>query len=183
MEHCRHAFGAVLTDCDGAKVVYSGDTRPCQVRFTGFFLSKICFPNLKLHVKRLVEAGKNAVLLLHEATFEDQLQSHAISKRHSSVSEALDSAVAMAAQQVVLTHFSQRYAAGPELPADHALRSATMLAFDGLCITLTIREGDECGLGFKAKVRGVGTAIVDAQRAAASYAAKNTPNASEYDLV
>jgi hypothetical protein len=122
------------------------------------------------------------VLLLHEATFEDQLQSHAVSKRHSSVSEALDSAAAMAAQQVVLTHFSQRYAAGPELPAEHALRPATMLAFDGLCLSLTVWQGDEDGPVFKAKVRGVGAATVDAQRAAASFAAKNTPNASEYDL-
>ena len=50
---------------DGGKIVYSGDTRPSQ---------------------DLVAAGQGARLLVHEATFEDKLQSHAKNKRHSTVS-------------------------------------------------------------------------------------------------
>ena len=50
------------------KVVYSGDTRPCGA---------------------LAEAGNGASLLIHEATFDDELAGDAIDKRHSTLSEAL----------------------------------------------------------------------------------------------
>jgi len=48
--HCKWAYGISLTYMDGWKVVYSGDTRPCN---------------------NLVDAGQGATVLLHEATFED----------------------------------------------------------------------------------------------------------------
>jgi ribonuclease Z len=53
--------------------------------------------------------GKGSTVLLHEATFEDAMLSDAISKRHSTISEALEVGRQMEAKVIVLTHFSQRY--------------------------------------------------------------------------
>ena len=46
----------------------SGDTRPCDA---------------------LVQAGQGATVLVHEATFEDELQSEAIAKKHRCVPRLL----------------------------------------------------------------------------------------------
>ena len=76
VQHRARCFGLVLTGEDGWKIVYviysfqlilikviihrySGDTQPCQA---------------------LVEAGKGATLLIHEATIEDELPELARSK-------------------------------------------------------------------------------------------------------
>ncbi|KAI3856511.1 hypothetical protein MKX03_016368 [Papaver bracteatum] len=77
VEHCRNAFGVVLQAVErlntegktipGWKLVYSGDTRPCQ--------------NLK-------EASAGATVLIHEATFEDSMTKDAIKKKHSTTTEA-----------------------------------------------------------------------------------------------
>lgn len=48
---------------------YSGDSRPSA---------------------RLVEAGRDATLLIHEATFEDDMMSEAVAKKHSTTGEAID---------------------------------------------------------------------------------------------
>lgn len=74
------------------KLVYSGDTRPCN---------------------RLVEIGRNATILIHEATFDDSMEEEALSKRHSTITEAMGVARRMNAYRTILTHFSQRY---PHIP-------------------------------------------------------------------
>ena len=70
------------------KIVYSGDCRPST---------------------SLINAGKECDLLLHEATFDDTMQSDAECKRHCTTSEAVEVGVRMRAKHIVLTHFSQRY--------------------------------------------------------------------------
>lgn len=50
VHHTRMANGFVFINSDGRKIVFSGDTKPCDL---------------------LVEHGMNADLLIHEATFED----------------------------------------------------------------------------------------------------------------
>ncbi|KAL1915603.1 uncharacterized protein VTP21DRAFT_6727 [Calcarisporiella thermophila] len=97
VEHCRWAYGLCLeynsiNNGSQWKFVYSGDTRPSE---------------------NLIEAGKDATLLLHEATLEDEMVQEALAKRHSTVSEAIDVARRMNAKNVLLTHFSQRY---PKIP-------------------------------------------------------------------
>ena len=47
-------------------------------------------------------------LLIHEATFNDDMRHQATAKRHSTTTEALSIAAAMRAHRTVLTHFSQR---------------------------------------------------------------------------
>ena len=52
-------------------------------------------------------------MLLHEATFDDELRGDAEAKMHCTTSEAIGVGIAMGARRVLLTHFSQRY---PKIP-------------------------------------------------------------------
>ena len=70
------------------KLVYSGDTRPCE----------------QLH-----RAGDGATVLIHEATMENDLEEMALQKRHSTTAEAVADGLAVRAERTILTHFSQRY--------------------------------------------------------------------------
>jgi len=72
----------------GRKIVYSGDTRPIES-----FL-------------RLVEG---ADLLIHEATFDDELLDKAIEDGHSTPSQAAETAKKARVKRLVLTHLSSRY--------------------------------------------------------------------------
>lgn len=76
--HRGRAYGLVLegnpagkgaVKGKGWKIVYSGDTKPSQ---------------------KLVEAGKGATLLIHEATLEDDKPEVAAAKGHSTFSQAID---------------------------------------------------------------------------------------------
>ena len=53
VEHCYDAYGVVITSHQGWRIVYSADTRPS---------------------KSLTRAGQGATLLIHEATFQADLQ-------------------------------------------------------------------------------------------------------------
>ena len=90
--HCLGASTCAFTWKDGFKFAYSGDTRPTQ---------------------EFVRIGQGATLVLHEATFDDELCGEAIAKKHSTTSEALKAGIDMGAKALMLTHFSQRY---PKLP-------------------------------------------------------------------
>ncbi|ORY95213.1 beta-lactamase-like protein [Syncephalastrum racemosum] len=96
--HCRWAYGLSVTHASGWKLVYSGDTRPCD---------------------SLVRAGQDATLLIHEATMEDGMQAEARTKRHATVGEAIDMGKKMNARFTLLNHFSQRYPKVPTLSDDH----------------------------------------------------------------
>jgi ribonuclease Z len=68
----------------GLKVVYSGDTKPCQT---------------------LLNLSKGANLLIHDATFAEEEES----KMHSGAKEAAVLAKKAGVHQLALTHFSRRY--------------------------------------------------------------------------
>ncbi|KAL3682128.1 hypothetical protein R1sor_000150 [Riccia sorocarpa] len=121
--HCSHAFGVVIVAekrPDGAdgflpgwKLVYSGDTRPCQA---------------------LVEAAKGATVLIHEATFDDSMEEEAIAKNHSMTKEAIETGIAAGAYRTMLTHFSQRY---PKIPVfNESYNDGTCIAFDMMSANL-----------------------------------------------
>lgn len=108
--HCPDAFAIVLRDVvERWKLVYSGDTRPCDA---------------------LVDAGSGATLLIHEATLDDRLRDEARAKMHTTVGEALSVAARMGAWRTVLTHFSQRYPKVPALDDDIVQR------MDEVCATI-----------------------------------------------
>ena len=94
VDHCRHARAVALTFPTGLKVAFSGDCRPS---------------------KAFARLASGATVLIHEATFEDEMRKDARLKKHSTTTEALKVGAAMGAKAVVLTHFSQRYSRMPVL--------------------------------------------------------------------
>lgn len=87
VNHIRGAHGCILRNRDKWSIVYSGDTAPSQ---------------------RLIEAGQDATLLIHEATFEDFFTDEARKTKHCTYSEAVRVGRAMNAGFLITTHFSVR---------------------------------------------------------------------------
>ena len=116
--HCPESYGVVVSCGERWKVVYSGDTRPCPA---------------------LVEAGKGATLLIHEATLEDSMVADAQEKKHCTMSEALQVAEDMNPQFTIFTHFSQRYSKFLPLILDKRknLRGKVFPAFDHMTVELS----------------------------------------------
>lgn len=65
--HSFPAYAIAITTPEW-KLVYSGDTRPCE---------------------ELIELGKNATFLIHEANFEENMKEKAVKDRHSTTLEAI----------------------------------------------------------------------------------------------
>ncbi|XP_066120355.1 LOW QUALITY PROTEIN: zinc phosphodiesterase ELAC protein 2 [Saccopteryx bilineata] len=107
VRHCKHAFGCALVHTSGWKLVYSGDTMPCEA---------------------LVQMGRDATLLIHEATLEDGLEEEAVEKTHSTTSQAIGVGMRMNAEFIMLNHFSQRYAKIPLFSPD--FNEKVGIAFD-----------------------------------------------------
>ncbi|KAH9612129.1 hypothetical protein KSS87_002609 [Heliosperma pusillum] len=97
----------------GWKIVYSGDTRPCP---------------------RLVEEAQGATVLIHEATFEDDMVGEAIAKKHSTTKEAIDVGEQAGVYRIILTHFSQRYPKIPVIGDSHMHN--TCIGFDLMTINM-----------------------------------------------
>ncbi len=72
----------------GKKMVYSGDTLPCEA---------------------VVEKAKHADLLVHESTFATDQESVAKEKKHSTAAQAAQVAKKAGAKKLLLIHFSNRY--------------------------------------------------------------------------
>ncbi|CAH1276507.1 ELAC2 [Branchiostoma lanceolatum] len=81
----------------------------------------------------LIMAGKDATLLIHEATFDDELHQEAKRKRHSTISQAVDVGREMNASFNLLTHFSQRY---PKIPLMDNGGEKVGIAFDHMKVRL-----------------------------------------------
>lgn len=96
VSHCQGSKAVSLVFPDGFKFSYSGDCRPSPA---------------------FAKIGQNSTVLLHEATFEDEMQGDAIAKKHSTTKEALQIGRMMKAKNVLLTHFSQRYQKLPKVGA------------------------------------------------------------------
>ena len=114
VDHCKDSYGVVILTASKKKYVYSGDCRPST---------------------ELVRRGMDATLLIHEATFEDDMMDEAVRKKHSTVSEAISVGTKMKAKTIVLNHFSQRY---PKTVETMTGSSNVMTAFD----LMTIRDGN-----------------------------------------
>jgi ribonuclease Z len=72
----------------GRKLVYSSDTSPCEA---------------------VTELALNADLLIHEATFGDELSEKALEAGHSTPSMAAEAAKKAGVARLILTHISGRY--------------------------------------------------------------------------
>lgn len=107
--HGKVAYAIILereSKCEREpyKIVFSGDCRPSD---------------------DLIEKGKDALILIHEATFEEELKEEAIKRKHTTVDEATTLSEKMNAYITVLMHFSQRYPCAPPIIPDHAKRVYT----------------------------------------------------------
>ncbi|GAA5944075.1 tRNase Z [Sporobolomyces koalae] len=137
LHRCR-AWGAVITHKSGWRIVFSGDTMPCE--------------DLVLH-------GQDASVLVHEATIEDGLPLVAQAKGHSTFAQAIDVATRMRARHLLLTHFSARYPKLPPVSSQHETLDSRgpviATAFDLMTLQLSdfwkmerYREALDCLLGW-----------------------------------
>lgn len=99
--HFRESYALAMTiphkkdgKHDAFKIAYSGDTGPSDA---------------------FVELGQNADLLIHEATFADELREIANRFNHSTLSMAIQQAHDMHAKHTILTHFSSRFSVLPDI--------------------------------------------------------------------
>jgi len=72
----------------GRKIVYTGDTKP---------------------IENLAKFAENADLLIHDATFDDELLERAQEDGHSTPSQAAETAKKAKVKWLILTHISARY--------------------------------------------------------------------------
>jgi len=107
----------------GRSLVYTGDTRP--------------------HLA-VIEAAREADLLVHEATFGGDEQERAKETGHSTAAEAARVAAEAGARRLVLTHISSRYNRDTaELLAEaKAVFPETIIARDGLTLDVPYSDGD-----------------------------------------
>ena len=95
----------------GKKVVYTGDTMPCN---------------------NIVKISQGADLLIHDSTFfEDDLDT-----KHANVDEVLDVADKAKVKQLILTHISRRYQNMDEMKEKIAGRENVRIAKDFMKITV-----------------------------------------------
>ncbi|ODQ68205.1 hypothetical protein NADFUDRAFT_4557, partial [Nadsonia fulvescens var. elongata DSM 6958] len=92
--HCEWAYCVTVEFESGFKLSYSGDTRPSNM---------------------FARIGQGTNLMIHEATFENGLELEAKKKKHSTIGEAIRVGKRMKAENILLTHFSQRYPKMPEV--------------------------------------------------------------------
>jgi len=84
----------------------SSKSKPIRFAYSGD-----CRPN-----REFIRAGMNADILIHESTFESELEYEAVKKFHCTINEACTVGRCMRAKFLLLTHFSQRYPKVPLFP-------------------------------------------------------------------
>ncbi|MHA1882286.1 MAG: ribonuclease Z [Candidatus Thorarchaeota archaeon] len=103
---------------DGLKIVYSGDTRPCQA---------------------VKEAAQGANILIHEAMYANEHSGLASDRGHSTAAEAAELARDANVDLLVLTHYSPRYEDGTVILKEaKEIFPNTIIARDLMRITLNI---------------------------------------------
>ncbi len=90
----------------------------------------------------MIEASRNADLLVHEATFGDDEQDRARETGHSTARQAAEVASKAGARRLALTHLSARYSReAPELLAEaQSVFPETVIARDGMKLEVPFRD-------------------------------------------
>ena len=89
VEHLEGSHGCVITIDNKWRIAYSGDHSVVKDDF--------------------VEKVGHCDLLIHEASFSDDMEKEALDRNHSTIGQAIDAGKKLSAKFIVLTHFSARY--------------------------------------------------------------------------
>lgn len=99
--HCNWAYSVSMTfqlnEQEAFKVSFSGDTRPNP---------------------KFVDIGLGSDILIHEASLDDVNIEEALSKKHTTVTEAVRVSQLMQCKKLLLTHFSTRFSEKPNFFMD-----------------------------------------------------------------
>jgi ribonuclease Z len=119
-----HAEDVVGEKRPGRRIVYTGDTRPCQ---------------------STLEIAESADLLIHDATFGEEEDERARETGHSTARDAADIARRARVLRLALTHISSRYADDPRGLEKEArsLYPQAFVAHDGLQLDIPFRDAHE----------------------------------------
>lgn len=118
VNHCPYSFACLIQSEAHGKVLYSGDTLPCQ---------------------NLINYATNARVLIHEATFQAGLESDAVAKKHTTTTQAIEIGKMANVWRTILTHFSPRYAKVAVL-SDEEMKSQPIIAFDHMRVSFSQLE-------------------------------------------
>ncbi|MEM3030531.1 MAG: ribonuclease Z [Candidatus Micrarchaeia archaeon] len=112
----RVRYEEVTYPVKGKKIVYTGDTLACE---------------------EVVEAARDADILIHDATFSSDMKEEALEKKHATARDAAAAARRAGVRRLILTHISNRYDdAKPLLDEAKAVFENTEVAFDGMEVLL-----------------------------------------------
>ncbi|OCK78077.1 hypothetical protein K432DRAFT_302780 [Lepidopterella palustris CBS 459.81] len=120
VQHCNGAKAVSITFPDFPSHSSASKLGPLKISYSGD-----CRPS-----KDFAVIGRGSTVLIHEATFDDELKVDAMAKKHSTTSEALGVGMKMGAKAVVLTHFSQRYQKIPVINTTQGDDGETVLLGD-----------------------------------------------------
>lgn len=118
VDHCPQSYACLIDSDIHGKLVYSGDTLPCQ---------------------NLINYATNCRVLIHEATFQEGLEVDALIKKHTTTTQAVEIAKLSNAWRTVLTHFSPRYQKVAEL-TENEMDPHTLIAFDHMRVSFSQLE-------------------------------------------
>ena len=120
VNHCPQSYACLLySESDelgpGHKIVYSGDTTPCQ---------------------NLVNYSRECTLLIHEATLAAGMEEEAAKKMHTTTLQCVELYKEIKPWRMCLTHFSPRYQKTAEIIPEQ-IECKIMIAFDHMRMKLT----------------------------------------------
>jgi ribonuclease BN (tRNA processing enzyme) len=87
-------------------VDHPGEASACKIVIDGF---TFVYSGDTMYSKDLATLAKDADLIVHECTFENDQKENAKEKRHSTLGDALRVFRESNPKRMILTHFSQRY--------------------------------------------------------------------------
>ncbi|KAA1085400.1 hypothetical protein PGT21_005832 [Puccinia graminis f. sp. tritici] len=137
VNHWGKCFGVCIEQkTERWKIVFSGDTRPCQA---------------------LIDAGQHADVLIHEASLGPEETELADTKGHSTIDQAIQAALKMNAKNCVLNHFSGRYPKiPPSINKSNDQEMNIVISFDFMsCKIGAIRELQKCIPALEQMVEGL----------------------------
>ena len=109
----------------GRKIVYTGDTRPCE---------------------SVIQAAENADILIHDGSLAEAEKELAIEYMHSTVTEAAEVAAQANVRKLILTHISARYDEEDAKKLEEEAKKIfpnTIIASDLMTIDVKYRDKEE----------------------------------------